>query len=88
MVGTIVGTGISLCVDALMKTAVKAITPSTAGKLTKWAAMAGAMAVSGVIGKYIGDGVDEKIRDVKQKAKEKQEQIAAEQQLTIVEGDA
>lgn len=81
MIGGVIGAGAAMCVDCLMANAVHIITPATASKLTQLACKAGAMAISGVIGKCIGDCVDDKIAEFTEQVNAEKEKIKNQKQV-------
>lgn len=62
MVANLVASG---CVEHLMKQAVVQIAPKTATTASKWMTKIGVLAVSGLIGKAIGDSIDEEVDDMR-----------------------
>lgn len=87
MIGEVIGTGAAMCVECLVANAVHVVTPAAAGKLTKLACKVGAMAISGVIGKCIGDCVDDKIAEFKQQIEDAKEKIKIKDEIAT-QGEA
>ena len=85
MIGAMANIVVSTCVEHVLKQAVVQIIPQTATTASKWMARIGVMAMAGVIGKAIGDSVDNDINEMKQSIAETKKLMIEEEKRKMID---